>query len=63
MKAGEIPSDIVTRGCELLVNGVLRFSQQVVHGQWAEEDDVSGLTSTPVAALDDYISQGFEGEV
>ena len=51
------PSDIVTRGCELIVNGVTRFNQQVVHGQWADEDDTSDLTSTPIAALDDHISQ------
>ena len=50
MKAGDMP-----HSTPLLVNGELQFNQQVAHGQWTE--DLSGLTSTPVAALDDDISQ------
>lgn len=53
------PPDIVSRGCALIVNGVIRFNKLVVHGQWTgdELDDSSGLASTSIGVLDDYVTK------
>ncbi|KAL4861150.1 hypothetical protein BDV12DRAFT_73472 [Aspergillus spectabilis] len=53
------PPDIVSQGCALIVNGVARFNKLMVDGQWAGEDldDISGVTSTPIGVLDDYVTK------
>ena len=52
------PPDIVSRGCQLLVDGVARFNKQMVQRRWTDDDpDVLGQTSVPIGVLDDYITQ------
>jgi len=53
------PPDIVTRGYDLLHNGVARFNKQVVQGKRVDEDldDGQSLTSMPIGVLDDYVTQ------
>jgi hypothetical protein len=58
------PPDIVSRGCQLLINGVARFNKQVVQGRWTDDDldDTLGQTSEPIGVLDHYITQDPEDD-
>jgi hypothetical protein len=49
------PTDILQRGVKLLNRGVKRFNHKVVEGRWEEEEEDLGNT-TPIAALDDFIT-------
>lgn len=53
------PPDIVSRGCQVLVNGVMRFNKQVVQRRWTDDDvdDDLDQTSMPIRVLDHYITQ------
>jgi hypothetical protein len=41
---------------KLLNDSIEWFNQQVVEGQWSEEDELSEIT-TPIVALDDIVTQ------
>jgi len=50
------PTDILTRGVLRLANGVDRFNELVVQDSWKDEEDLSDLESTPITAIDDFIT-------
>ena len=52
------PADILTRGVRRLSNGVVRFNELVVDGEWADEDsDISDIESAPITTIDNFITQ------
>ena len=54
------PEDIVQQGVKLLRNGVKRFNDRVVEGQWEDEDDLDNMTTTPIAVLDDTVDDDID---
>jgi hypothetical protein len=50
------PKDILQQGIKLLNSSVKRFNNKVIDGQWADEDDLSNMTTTPIASLDDIVT-------
>jgi hypothetical protein len=57
------PPDILSRGESLLPKGVNRFNKQVVLGQWSEEDDLTNMITTPIAAIEEYVTQDDDIEI
>jgi hypothetical protein len=52
------PPDIVNRGRALLYKTVGQFNKQVAEGQWTEEYELTeDITSTPIAAISEYVTQ------
>jgi hypothetical protein len=39
-----------------LNSGVKRFNSKAVDGRWEGEDDLSDMTTTPIASLDDIVT-------
>jgi hypothetical protein len=50
------PADILGQGFKLLNNGVKKFNQRVVEGQWEDEDDLSQATATHITAIEDIVT-------
>lgn len=50
------PTDILQRGVKLLNGSIKRFNNKVVDGRWEDEDDLSNVTTIPIASLDDIVT-------
>jgi hypothetical protein len=50
------PKDILQQGVRSLNSGVKRFNSKAVDGRWEGEDDLSDMTTTPIASLDDIVT-------
>jgi hypothetical protein len=50
------PTDILSRGVgDMLYNGVEKFNQRLVCGEWQGEENLDHLVSTSIAAIDEFV--------
>ena len=60
-KSPFVAIDIVQQGHDKLVSGIIKqFNNQVIDGDWEDEEDLADITLEPISTLNNYITMDDE---